>query len=268
MKNLFDYKSYRTYLADLCSSQNIKRGFQSQLARAAGCQAAYFSQVLKQKVHLTEDQLFSLSEDLQMSSAEINFLTLLLRYEKAGTEKLRQHLEAEAVKAKAEQNKISSRVPADHIIYSEEELGQYFSSWIVSAIHVLTSSKNFQSIDKISHRLHLPKEKVKSTLEFLVKLGWVQKENQLYRYASGNLHIPKDSPIQSSMQTTRRHLALNSIALNSTDSLHYSSVYTLDAESFNELQKVATSFIQKSAQIVNDGGTDDLYALCVDLFKV
>lgn len=268
MRNLFDYKNYRPYLADLCSSNNVKRGFQSGLARAAGCQAAYFSQVLRQKVHLTEDQLFSLSEYLQMSSAEINFLTLLLRYEKAGTEKLRKHLESEISKAKAEQNKISSRIPADHIIYSEEDLGHYFSTWIISAIHVLTSSKYFQSVDKISNRLHLSKEKVKITLEFLVKLGWIKQENQQYCYSSGNLHIPKDSPIQSSMQATRRHLAMNSIALNSTDSLHYSSIYTLDSESYNELQTVTTSFIQKSAKIVNDGGTDDLYALCVDLFRV
>lgn len=268
MKNLFDYKSYRHYLADLCTSEDVKRGYQSQLARAAGCQAAYFSQVLKQKVHLTEDQIFSLSEELQLSSAEAGFLGLLLRYEKAGTEKLRKHLEREITQAKATQNKISSRVPADQIIHSAEDLGRYFSSWIPSAIHVITSSKNYQSLDRIAERLHLPKEEVKEILDFLVKMGWVQKTDQKYYYAGGNIHIPKESPMHSSMQTVRRHMTLNSIAINPAEAIHFSSVYTLDEKSFEELKKITTAFVQKSAKLINAGGTEELYTLCVDLFKV
>lgn len=268
MKNLFDYKSYRQYLTDLCSSQGAQRGYQSQLARAAGCQAAYFSQVLKQKVHLTEDQIYSLTEEMQLAPAETNFLTLLLRFEKAGTEKLRKHLGREITQAKAEQNRLSSRVPADQIIHSQEDLGRYFSSWLPSAIHVLTSSKNYQSVDKIAERLHLPKEDVKEFLDFLVRMKWVQKTDQKYQYSAGNIHVPKESPLQSSMQMTRRHIAMNSIVLNPADAIHYSSMFTLDLESFEELKKLTTSFVQKSAKAIDAGGTEELYTLCVDLFRV
>ncbi len=268
MKSLFDHNQYRVYLMDLCSSHEAKRGFQSQLARAAGCQAAYFSQVLKQRVHLTEDQIFSVSQELELSAAETKFLNLIFRYEKAGTEKLRRYLENEIFRAKEDQNKISSRVPADKIIHSAEDLGWYFSSWIPSAVHVITSSEKNQTVDKIGQRLHLPKEEIKKALGLLVKMGWVKKIEQEYHYASGNIHIAKDSPLHSSMQTARRQLALNSIALNPIEAIHFSSVFTLDQESFENLRKLTTAYIQKSAKTINDGGTDELYTLCLDLFKV
>lgn len=268
MTNPFEYKSYRDFLKNLCATSDAKRGFQSQLSRAAGCQAAYFSQVLKQKVHLTEDQIYALSEDLDFSSAETNFFILLLRYEKAGTEKLREYILKEIDLARANQDRLSARVIADQIVYSEEDLAKYFASWIPSVIHVATSSDRFRNVEQIAQRLGLSQKDTKDVLTFLAKKGWVKQIGQEYHYSSGNIHIVKESPLHSTMQVTRRHLVLNSIAQCSPESIHYSSVFTLDRKSYEELKKISASFIQKSAKQINDGGTDELYTLTLDLFQV
>lgn len=268
MANLFEYTSYRLFFKDLCSSSEVKRGFQSQLARAANCQAAYFSQVLKQKVHLTEDQILLIAEYLEFSDPETNFLHLLLRLEKAATEKLRKYLKLEISRAKGSENNLSRRVPADQVLHSEIDLIQYFSSWIPSAVHLLTSSKEFRTPEKIANRLNIPIKDTKEILNFLLKVNWVQKKDQEYIYVGGNIHVAKDSPLQSTMQVTRRHLALNSIALNSCHSMHYSSMFTIDSQSYEQLQNLVGKFVQQTSKVIQAGGTQELYCICVDLFSV
>jgi uncharacterized protein (TIGR02147 family) len=268
MKTLYNYRSYRQYLQDHCAKDTAKRGAQSQLAKAAGCQAAYFSQVLKQRVHLTEDQIISIAENLELTTDETRFIVLLLRYEKAGTLKLRNYLNQEMAAAIACQNKLSSRVDPDQIVHSELDLAKYFSSWIPSAVHLITSSEKFRTVEKISEKLHLPKTETKEILNFLVKMGWVQKRNSDYHYAGGNIHVAKDSPLQSAMQSTRRHLALNSIAVNLQSSVHYSSLFTISRESYDELNSLVADFVQKSAKVIQKSGTDELCCICLDLFQV
>lgn len=268
MKNLFTYQSYREFLSDLSLDENTKRGFQSRLAKAAGCQAAYLSQVLKQRVHLTEDQLLPIAEDLGFSAAETNYVLLLLRYEKAGTPNLQLYLKQGLATIRSDQNKLSAHANPDRIVRLEEELTKYFASWIPSVIHLLTSSENYRTVDRIAERLKLSKKVTKETLNFLLKMEWVKKINQDYHYASGSVHIPKESPHHSSMQTTRRVLALNSIAIDSQDSVHFSSIFTISKDAFVELNSLVSNFVQKSTKVIHASGTEDVYCLCLDLFQI
>lgn len=105
-------------------------------------------------------------------------------------------------------------------------------------------------------------------LQFLVELGWVEKKNQNYFYAGGNIHIPKSSTFHSTAETTRRHLALNSIAANEDQSIHYSSVFTIDQKDFEKLQNMVGTFVQESAAVIKNSGAEELSCLCLDLFRV
>ncbi len=195
-------------------------------------------------------------------------MLLLLRYEKAATEKLRKYLKQKLFKAKRAENNLSQRVSADQVLYSEKDLSQYFSSWIPSAIHLITSSKEFQTPEKISARLHIPLKETKEILNFLLKINWVQKKGNDYTYSGGNIHLAKDYPLQPAMQITRRHPAFNSIAIISPQSVHYSTLFTIDTKSYELLQKQVSKFVQQSSKVVTGGGSDELCCICLDLFQV
>lgn len=266
--NIFDFTDYREFLRELSSQEGLPRGFQASLARAAGCQASYFSQILKEKVHLTEDQALGIAEHLSFSVAETDFFLLLIRLAKAGTPKLKNYLKQTLEKAKRQQTDLSARVGAQKIVHTDQQLGQYFASWIPSAVHLLTSSKEFQKIDKIAQRLSLPEGKIKETLQLLQEMALVEKQGDQYSYKGGTMHISKDSPWQSAMQTTRRHLALRSIAVNTEDSLHFSSIFTISPAEQEEIKKLLGSYVQKSHKLIQNSGTENLCCMCLDFFTV
>lgn len=266
--NPFEIKDYRAYLLHLCEQEEAPRGYRAQLARAAGCQASYFSQVLNQRCHLTEDQLLGIAGFLELTTLETDSLLLHLRKEKAGTKELRRYLEASIVKLKESQREMSNRLDAKAGVTDPEVIATFFASWIPSTVQLLTSSPDFRTAEKIAQRLNLPLEKIKETLLFLQRSGFVERTGNEWAYKSGNLHIPKDSPYQPAVQSTRRELAARSIALNPKEAVHFASVFTIDRKDFAEIREQFLKAIEKAHKTIGGSGTEQLACVCVDLFEV
>ena len=264
----FEFKSYREFLRGICRDRASGRGFQANLAQAAGCQPSYFSQALRDKVHLTEDQVLGISEQLELSQQETEYFILLLRLEKASTLKLRKYLESKVIRFQRENNQKGQSVPADKTLLKEEEIGKYFSSWIPSAVHLLVSNHRFNSPKLISQRLNVPLKVVEETLIQLQKLDFIEKKDDKWSYKGGSIHVPKSSPWQSLMQESRRQLALRSIVINPDEAIHFSSIFTIEQKDVDEIKRLIKPFLDKSHRIIQKSGTDELYCLCLDLFSV
>lgn len=264
----FDFNDYRSFLNATCEHHTALRGYKAALARSAGCQASYFSQALKGKVHLTEDQLMGVALHLKLPPYQIDHLLLQLRFEKAGTEKLKNHLK-NAIKDSKERNlDLQNRVAADQQIENPEILARYLATWIPSTIHILTSSENFQTAEAIAKRLCLPSAKVTESLHFLEKIGFVERTSKGWKYKGGNIHLPKNSPLQPNLQLIRRDLAGRSIALNSQENIHFSSLFTIDEADFMKLKDLFANAIEKSHRLIERSGTAQLTCMCIDLFEV
>lgn len=268
MINPFQYNEYRRFLNDLCESTEAPRGFRAMLARAAGCQASYLSQVLKERVHLTEDQILGIAKVLGLQPPEIEYLMLLLRHEKAGTPELRQYIQSLIQKLKNEQLNLKKWLEAEPLSQRPEVLLQYFSSWVPSAVHLLTSSPHFLTTKSIATRLSLSEKKVSDTLVFLERNGFVVKNGSQWIYKSGSLHLEKDSPLQYLLQTSRRDLVQRSLAEGSAESLHFSSVFTLNEEELEQIRALMTRAIERSHKLIQASGTDRLACMCVDIFEI
>src|SRR5258707_1252594 len=72
----FDYKDYRLFLKALCRQPEAKRGFQAALAKAAGCQSSYLSQVLQGNVHVTKDSAWQPA--MQMGRRQLALRSIVL----------------------------------------------------------------------------------------------------------------------------------------------------------------------------------------------
>jgi uncharacterized protein (TIGR02147 family) len=264
----YGFSDYRSYLKALCALETSQRGFRARLSRAAGCQASYFSQMIQGRVHLTEDQIIGIAFDLDLAPDETEFLLLLLRHEKAGTKKLKEYIEKQIQRSKLEYQNLKNRVVAKGTVPMHEVLGVYFSSWIYSAVHLLTSSEETQTVEAISSRLHLPATKTKETLEFLQSSHFVEKKGLRWIYKSGAIHIEKCSPFQPAVQMTRRELATRSIALNSGDAVHFSSLFTIDEADFHKIRELLSKYVEASHKQIERSGTSRLACMCLDLFEV
>lgn len=75
---LYNYQDYKSYLRDRCAERSSARGFQSLLAKAAGCQAPFISQMLRSHVHITPDHACGLAEFLGLDEVETEYFLNLL----------------------------------------------------------------------------------------------------------------------------------------------------------------------------------------------
>jgi uncharacterized protein (TIGR02147 family) len=267
MNKLFTFQDYRAYLRSLVYAPETKRGYQVAMAKAIGCQAAYLSQVIKGKSEFTEDHALKLAQFLRLSPPGIEYLVLLVRQSRASSPALREYLEQRRIELSKDQEEVKSRVNSKTFAADESTLFRYFSSGLPSLIHMATSSEKLRTVEALATRFRLPPARVGEILAFLEEINLVEKKGSHWRYASPPLHFPRESAINIVHQLGRRNQAMRAIEENDPNDLHFSSVFTLDAETYAKLKTDLLDHIESSHRRIHAGGTTEVYSMCLDLFR-
>jgi uncharacterized protein (TIGR02147 family) len=266
MLSPLSFENYKEFLVKLIDEDSKERGFQSQMAKAMNCQAAYLSQVLRGKVELTEDHGLKLTQFLKLNSYEADYFLILLRHSRAATPELRTYLENKREELKLQNAEMKNKVGAKSARDSEAFLSKYFSSAIPSTIHIATSSKNYQTVESLAERFSLSKENVEEILAFLEKYKLVKKENNRFVFSGESVHLPKSSDLHRPYQSSYRVKAIRSIEEKSEDDLHFSSVFTIDKKHYKDVLEVMKKAIEDSHKIIHSSGTEEVYTLVMDFF--
>jgi uncharacterized protein (TIGR02147 family) len=262
---VFEYRNYKDFVRSVTRS---RRGAQSDLARHIGCQAAYLYQVLNGKAELTEDQAYKVTTFLDFRRGERDYFMSLVRLSKASTSELRTFLKSEIDRLQDEElhlkNKADSEKPKD----DDELWNYYFSDSLISLIHILTSSDKYRTAESIAKRLHVSNSKV--VLEHLKNLstyGLVKQEGKRWLFSSPSMHLPKDARHNLTLQLMRRSQVMNSILTQDAESTHFTSLFTLDLATYQKLRMEISEFVHRSQKLIHQGGSDEAYVLCLDLFS-
>jgi uncharacterized protein (TIGR02147 family) len=266
MANIFDFKSYKDFFIVLCDSE---RGLLTRLADAGHCQKSYLSACLKGKNHLTLDHAFGMAEYLKLSDTEQDYLFLLIEKEKASSYKLKRKLEGklrdlsrEAYKLKNQQN--------DSIIISnaDSSIGTYYSNWLLTAIHTLTSINKYHNAETIGKRLNLPTPTAQLFLNQLLSLDLIKKDHGHYKWNSGNIHLADNSP-----WITNHHLNWRLRSIDNTQKLdpsatHYTAIQSMSEDDFEILKRKIANFIKDFNKISDPSPSEEGYCFNIDFIKV
>ena len=267
MDELFEYSNYVQYLNDLAKDQKARGRTKADLAKRLGCQAAYLSQVLGGKVHLTEEHILRLCESLEFDEIKTEFLLLLLRLAKAGSPNLKKYLLNRREQLRRASEELEDHLPAEKR-HATDEAGLYYTSSILaSLIHVATSCEDFQIASSIAKRFSVDQKIVDQHLHQLEKFKMVEFREGRWIYSGTSLHFSKGSPLETQMQLARRLLALNQVSVRQETDLHYSVVFSSDQETFSKLRKLFLSAIEKMHKQVEPTPGEEVFAVCLDLFR-
>jgi uncharacterized protein (TIGR02147 family) len=269
MKSLLSYSDYRQFLIDLSERRKVQGQTHAELAREIGCQAAYFSQVLRGKVDLTEEHLHKLSLFLDLNEIETEFLLILIREAKAGSVDLKRHLAKQREKLLRSAEELGPRLkiksvrslPTDFNIY-------YVSTWMPSVIHVATSCPEMQTVDAISKRFQIEAEVVLFHLQRLERHGLVRYSDERWLFDGSSTHFSKNSPLDIQLQTARRLHAINKFSFRKEGNVHYSVVFGTDAGTMDKLKARLLDLIEEIHREIEPSQSEEVCALCLDLFRV
>jgi transcriptional regulator with XRE-family HTH domain len=260
----FDFDDYRRYL-----DARIKAewGAITRVAKAANCQRSYLSRALKGEVLLTPDHLHGICEYWRLSEDETEYLMLLLEKARASSRSYRARVERKLSQILREQEDLTKRLHTPRIPTTEREL-LYYSAWHWIVIHLSTSIPSLQTEKAISQHLNLSPELVRFALDQLAEWELVKREGDRWKIASGNIHLPKNSPLIGQHHGHFRQKAVEDSLLPHGDGLHYSQLQAMEEETFREIKALFLRSIDESLKLADPAKEDRLIAVSLDVFRV
>jgi uncharacterized protein (TIGR02147 family) len=223
---IFDYRSYKPYLKAIAGGRALRRGMKAQLAKAAGCQPTYISQVLHGKAHLSPEQAERLTRYLELTKEESQFFLLLLHKDRAGTTELREAYQQQIEDRIVQRMSVVNRLGANNAL-TEEQHAVFYSSWQYLAIHMALTIPELQNREALSAYFNIGFERVDRVLEFLVQTGLAIQNKNNYSTGTPVIRLGKDSPHIFKHHGHWRQQAIESLERESPLDLHYSATVTL-----------------------------------------
>lgn len=266
MSQIYAFNDYKDYLKSLLNQEEKSWGLVSKLADACGCQRSYFSRVVNGEVHLTPDHAYNLSRYLNLSETEVEYFLCLLEKDRASTKTYRDRQIAKIKRIREEQEDLQSVVQRPAASFGEKEFF-YYSNWIVSAIHILVSIPEFQTVQSISQKLQVDNFTVEHTLQILKSFDLVKYEKGKWQYSSGEMHVPKNSPLVNLHHNNWKQRAMLDSQKLRTDGVHFTVVQSIDAKAWEQIKFKLLEFIGDFAKIAGPADCEDLVCLTLDFFK-
>lgn len=264
-KTVILFNDYKDFLKSYILENQSRRGLISELADVCGCQRSYFSQVIHSEIHLTPDHAFALADALHMTSLEKQYFCLLVDLARCGTQKLRKHINQQLQRIKEESENLSQRVGKKKIEPGiREQL--YYSSWLYSAVHVLTSVPEFQSTQSIAKHLGIRESNIEEILQDLEFHQFVVNKGNRWVIYEGDLHLSKDSLFNSVNHLNWRLQAVENSKTKNTTGVHYTSVASLSKNDFELLKAEILQFIDRSQKIISHSKEEKIAVMTIDWF--
>lgn len=267
MANLFEFKSYKDFLRETLKEKKAERGFQAKLAKSAGCQASYLTQALTSKVELTPDHGIGIARILGLGPLETEYFLNLLHYSRASSSELKAHLVRKLEEVKCTQQILSERV-TDPLSPKMDTNHEYYSSWMWMAIHAAVGVEKFSDLPSLVSRFGLPRERVLTVLESLQRMGLVEKSGNFWQMTQQNVHLSARNFMNGVSHRNWRDRACADVEKEHSNSLHYTSVFTVSRSDAERIRGQILQMIEASRKSIQDSPSEEVYCMLCDLFEV
>ena len=237
--SIFDYKNYTDFLNSyLKQLPRAGHGEKTKWAEAIQCHNAYLSKILKKEADLSFEQSFAFCRYLNLTSDETDFFLLLVHHARAGTEILKRHYFQKIQAIEQQRIQLKNRFVVSSDLSSEDQI-IYFSEWYHPVIHLmLVTLKNLKNLRDLEEALSLPQEIVQKSVQFLEKIGVIERFGNQYKAGQVDIHLGNDSPMITTYHSQWRNQAIRSLEKKSDHELHYSNIVTIHKKDFEIIRKI------------------------------
>lgn len=186
MLRFFEHTSYIDVIKEIISENVHTRGYQSHLAKAAGCHASHLSHVLNGRAHFNLEQAIAVCEFWKFNDLHTDYFVTLVNQSRAGTDLLREKFTRDLEKIRSDSLRGVSlqRNSTPVVVLESEQSIHYMSAWYVSAIHAALGIESLRTIKALAARFHLPEDQVALVLKELEAFKMAKQENGVWESTS------------------------------------------------------------------------------------
>ncbi len=266
--NIYNYTSYKKFLSEYIKI-NSHRGLISEIAKAAGCDRTYISQVLGGKADLLPDHVIRLSHFLLLDEPAADYLLHLLLKDRSASTEAKKKFELKLEKLRNTGLELSQQVKSkkdSNEISTEANKTNYYSNYFFQAIHLLTSIDEFQNIGAIAGRLNISESQVFQILRELEAMGLVVKERDKYYHSGKSFYLTGESP-----QIIPLHLNFRIEAVRRSQirkDIHFSNIFSVSKHDIDLLKTQILELIELHRKTVHKSGSETVAIFCCDFFEL
>jgi uncharacterized protein (TIGR02147 family) len=265
MRQIWEFVDYKEYLLHI-EAEKKHRAYRGQLAKAAGCQNPYITQVLNENQHFSLEQADGIADLLSLANEEKSYFLLLIQHARAGKVSLKKFFSDQIKVASERQLSLKNRVNTGESLSETDQL-TYYSEWYYSAIHVLVTIVQYRTIEAIAKRLNLPQVKIKQACDFLLECGLLSIVGVELVTGKSRLYLSGDSPLISRHHANWRLHVLQNLQSVDIDDLHYSSVVTISLKDSARIREILIQTIQQIKGTIKDSKEEEAYSFAIDFYK-
>lgn len=265
MNWIFKETDYHKVILEMIERSGNSHGIRSQLARAAGCQPAYFTQMLAGNVQLTPEHASSLIDYWQFDVKAAEYFLILVHLGRAGTESLRQKLLKQA-RAVANDALSTEQKIVDPVDQQQAAL-LYYSHWRISAIHMLLSVPKLQTVSALAAHLGMSTDEIEKILVELEKVGLASRQGERVIPTLKNLHA-YDEALVSNLHHKNWRAHTQEIVGSSPEHFHYTSVCTLSEKDFHAIRKILKESVEETNKVIDPSEEQIGACLAIDWYKI
>jgi uncharacterized protein (TIGR02147 family) len=263
----FEHKDYRSLIrARIAAYPKKGHGQLSRLASTLGVSSALISQVLGGDKNLSEEQACQAAEHFGFSEPETIYFLTLVQLERAGTPSLRRIHESQAALLRENASRVRGRVKPEKELTFEQQ-AVFYSHWLFTAVHTLSSIPAFQYPDAMATHLRVPLQKVREVATWLVEHSLcVEKDGKLLLGPASTM-TDRDSLLASRHHANWRQRALETMSRFSPQDFFFTASFSISERDYSEFRKQLVQLIDGLAKRVGETTPEELAVINVDFFK-
>lgn len=268
-ENIYEFLSFNLALNALIKSKKLNY---RRVSEACDIHPSYFSRVMKEGASFSQTQVFKLTNFLELTPEQIDFVFLLWSYQEAQTQKEKSYFKEKISTIQSEKQKVSSRVKSK-LIEAEEsktKMTTYYAEAITTVIHMhLTISQYKNNPSLLTSKLGISDSKLKTELQKLKELGLIAYKGNHIHHVELSIHLPAESDLSFGNHINWRLKAIQNIEKRDPQKTDYrfSGVFSADEETKIKARKILTEAIVQIGNLVqNSKNSNEVYHLLLDLF--
>lgn len=262
------FSHYRDFIKAALDSERFGRGSRAQLADHLGVQNSFISLVLNGKQDFSLEHGMRIADFMGLKDDDREILLLMIQRDRSSSPDLTKQFQKMIDRWAEKRSEIINRVKRESKALSEVELSEYYSDWRHSAIHMAIRIEELKDASKISERLGIDAKKVRSSLEVLERLGFIERGKGGWNTRQQSFHVGERSPALRSQHTNWRLEAVRSLGNERSKDLHYTAVMSIDAVCAQKIREAILKVLESCDPDIKNAKDEEIHALTIDLFKV
>ena len=268
MKDIFEYTSYRQYIADFYAERKVKSAFTwREFAKLAQFSSSvHLKYVSEGRFNLGEDAVDRVAKSMGLAGSRLDYFRAMVEFDHAGTDNVKKEIFERMLSIAKQSNAKVIEADAYH----------YFDSWKNPVIRELAPAMPGAKPLALAHacRPKITAAEVSETLNFLVKANLLQKDKD-GKYAQTEIGVSTGPMDATPVAVREMHRQMGEFALGAIEGVpqnerHFSGL-TLGVthDAYDEIVQEIAEFRKRIIAIATrTNDTDEVYRLNVQFFPM